>query len=125
MLIVATLSVSQAWSKEPKKTDNPLLGTWRTAFVIHEGSYGVKSFTQTHFNWYYAAANGIMYSSGAGTYEIQTDSHFVETLYAADPKSAAIIGQKAEIDFKLVGDTLFTNFVFMGQRLSEQWVRVD
>lgn len=124
LLVVATLAVSSVWSTEPETVDNPLIGTWRTALDNPNGSYGVKSYTNSHFNWYYATAKGHMYSAGAGTYEIKSKTHVVEHLEAADSQSSAIIGNQAEIDYEIRGDTMFSCLKFMGQTIQEQWRRV-
>lgn len=126
LIFVATLCLVASFTTDKEKsTKNPLKGTWRAAYDLPDGMYGVKSFTDTHFNWYYANEfSGAIQSTGAGTYKITSDSTFTERVEAANP-IFDYVGNTAMLNYKIVDDTLYTRFTLVDHRFAEKWIRVQ
>lgn len=87
---------------------NPLVGTWTLVNATHISPEGIrmKHFTDTHFSWYWAGADGQIAASAGGNYSLLSDSSFIEKIEVASPSMAPFVGTEGTIQFELVGDTL-------------------
>jgi hypothetical protein len=137
LVILFALAAAAARADDPKekaKTDNKLVGTWKTVSAKYggkdvkrpEGFTAIKHVTPTQFMWAWCDKDGKVMAALGGTYTVEGEEYVEMPEYGTATILGQLKGKRQEFKWKVEGNKWYhTGKLSSGLTIEEVWERVE